>query len=107
MRERISKSCGRKRRALPPQCADVPPTMPLSTTTTSTGFSFAVDISVVPVALDGDVLRKAFRIDRHLAGLDVEHADGFGVVRLAAGDQVAVFAGGQSGEAEKLPPHLV
>ena len=25
--ERISKSCGRKRRALPPQCAAVPPTI--------------------------------------------------------------------------------
>src|SRR5215471_12435840 len=147
MRERISKSCGRKRRALPPQCAAVPPTIspglnapisrigsavcalllrnvrvslassidmiepttPLPTTTTSTGFNFVVDISAFPVAaaLGKDVLRKAFRIDRHLTGLDVEHADGCGVVRLSAGDQAAVFAGGHAGESEQLPTHFV
>ena len=53
------------------------------------------------------MLRKAFRIDWHLTGLDVEHADGFGVVRLTAGDQVAVFATGQSGESEQFPTHFV
>src|SRR5579884_3015951 len=188
MRERISKSCGRKRRALPPQCAAVPPTIspglnapisrigsavcepllrnvivsrarfckmslwrsnfsssytlglsksvlisnclprsrqttrnpapassmdmiepttPLPTTTTD--FNFVADISAFPaaVALDHGVLRKALRIDRHLAGLDVEHADGFGVVRLAADGQFAVSAAGQSGEPEQLPSHLV
>src|SRR5579859_3528573 len=188
MRECISKSCGRKRRALPPQCAPVPPTIspglnapisrigsavcasllrnvmvsrarfwkmslwrsnfsssytlglwksvftskdlprsrhttlnpalassidmmdpttPLPTTTTSTGFIFVFGISVLPVALDDHVFRKALRIDRHFAGLDVEHADGFRVVRLAAGDQPAVFAGGQPGESKQLPTHFV
>src|SRR5579872_5851011 len=190
MREYISKSCGRKRRALPPQCAEVPPTIspglnapisrignavcasllrnvrvsrdrfwkmslcrsnfsssytlgfaksvlisnclprsrhttlnpalassidmiepttPLPTTTTSTDFNFVLDISASPVAIarDDDVLRKAFRIDRHLTGLDVEHADGFGAVRLTAGDQFAVLTAGHSGESEQLPAHFV
>src|SRR5579872_6540599 len=190
MRECISKSCGRKRRALPPQCADVPPTIspglnapisrigravcalllrnvmvsrarfwkmslwrsnfsssytlgfaksvlisnclprsrhatlnpalassidmiepttPLPTTTTSTDFNFVTDILpfLAVVALGNDVLRKAFRIERHLAGLDVEHADGFGVVRLTAGDQFAVLPAGHTGEAEQLPAHFV
>src|SRR6202171_3434647 len=84
----------------------IEPTTPLPTTTTSTDFNFVFDISVLPVALDNHVFRKAFRIDRHLTGLDVEHADGFGVVWLAAGDQVAVFAGGQSRESEQLPTHF-
>src|SRR5579872_4460936 len=190
MREYISKSCGRKRRALPPQCAEVPPTIspglnapisrignavcasllrnvrvsrdrfwkmslcrsnfsssytlgfaksvlisnclprsrhttfipalassidmiepttPLPTTTTSTGFSFVADISAFPVAigLGHDVLWKAFRIDRHLAGLDVENADGLGVIRLTAGEQLSVLAAGHAREAEQLPTHLV
>src|ERR1700733_14979801 len=190
MRECISKSCGRKRRALPPQCAAVPPTIspglnapisrigsavcalllrnvrvsrarfwkmslwrsnfsssytlgllksvsisnclprsrhttlspvlassidmiepttPLPTTTTSTDFNFVANISASPIAvgLDDDVLRKAFRIDRHLTGLTVEHADGFGVVRLTAGEQFAVLATGHSGESEQLPTHFV
>src|SRR3954468_20340452 len=87
----------------------IEPTTPLPTTTTSTAFIFVADISTFPaaVALDNDVLRKAFRIDRHLAGLDVEHADGFGVVRLMARDQLAVFAGGHTGESEQLPTHFV
>src|SRR5690348_17165495 len=87
----------------------IEPTTPLPTTTTSTDFNFVADISAFPaaVALDDDVLRKAFRIDRDLAGLDVAHADGFGVIRLAAGDQLAVFPAGHSGEAEQLPTHLV
>jgi dipeptidyl aminopeptidase/acylaminoacyl peptidase len=80
----------------------IEPTTPLPTTTTSTDFSFVFDISVLPVAPDNHVFGKAFRVDRHLTGLDVEHADGFGVVRLAAGDQVAVFPGGQSRESEQL-----
>src|ERR1700685_3842509 len=74
----------------------IEPTTPLPTTTTSTDFNFVADISFFPVALDNDVLWKAFRIDRYLTGLDVEHADGFGVVRLTADEQLAVFAGGQS-----------
>jgi hypothetical protein len=49
------------------------------------------------------VLREAFRIHRHPTGLDVEHADGFGVVRLVAGDQFAVLAAGHPGEAEQFP----
>src|SRR5215218_859281 len=87
----------------------IEPTTPLPTTTTSTDFSFVADISALPaaVALDDDVLRKAFRIDRHLTGLNVEHADGFGVVRLTAGDQFPVLAAGQSGEPEQLPTHFV
>src|SRR6202166_1672356 len=85
----------------------IEPTTPLPTTTTSTDFSFVFDISVRPVALDDHMLRKAFRVDRHAAGLNVEHADGFGVVRLTAGDQVAVFATGQSGESEQFPTHFV
>src|SRR3984885_6588399 len=86
----------------------IEPTTPLPTTTTSTDFNFVADISafLVAVALDDDVLRKAFRIDRHLTGLDVEHADGFGVVWLAAGDQFSVLAAGHSGEAEHLQPTL-
>src|SRR5215470_11760026 len=190
MRECISKSCGRKRRALPPQCADVPPTIspglnapisrignavcasllrnvrvsrdrfwkmslcrsnfsssytlgfaksvlisnclprsrhttlspalassidmidpttPLPTTTTSTGFIFIADISAFPaaVARGDDVPRKAFRIERHLAGLDVENADGVGVVRLMAGEQFPVLAAGHSGKAEQFPTHFV
>src|SRR5215472_11066972 len=87
----------------------IDPTTPLPTTTTSTGFIFIADISAFPaaVARGDDVLWKAFRIDRHLAGLDVEHAYGFGVVRLMAGDQLAVFAGGHAGEPEQLPTHFV
>src|SRR3954469_13091166 len=87
----------------------IEPTTPLPTTTTSTYFNFLADISAFPaaVALDDDVLRKAFRIDRHPPGLDVEHADGFGVVRLAAGDQFSVLAAGHSGESEQLPTHFV
>src|SRR5580704_15307715 len=76
----------------------IEPTTPLPTTTTSTDFSFVFAISVLPVALDNDMLRKALCVDRHATGLDVEHADGFGVVGLAAVDQPAVFAGGQSRE---------
>jgi hypothetical protein len=72
----------------------IEPTTPLPTTTTSTDFNFLADMSGVPAALDNDVFRKAFRVDRHLAGLDVEHADGFGVVRFTAGNQLAVLAGG-------------
>src|SRR5215469_8806360 len=87
----------------------IEPTTPLPTTTTSTGFNFVVDISALPVAvaLYDDVLWKAFRVDRHPTGLDVEHADGFGVVRLTAGDQLAVFAGGHAGKSEQLPAHFV
>src|SRR5689334_5030974 len=85
----------------------IEPTTPLPTTTTSTDFSFVSDISICLVALDDHMLRKAFRVDRHLTGLDVEHADGFGVVRLAAGDQMAVFATRHSGESEQLPTHFV
>src|SRR6185312_1622412 len=85
----------------------IEPTTPLPTTTTSTDFSFGFDISVLPVASDNHVFRKAFRVDRHLACLDIEHADGFGVVRLAAGDQSAVFTGWQSWESEQLPTHFV
>src|ERR1700752_2588165 len=181
MRERISKSCGRKRRALPPQCADVPPTIspglnapisrigsavcasllrnvivsrarfwkmslwrsnfsssytlgllksvsisnclprsrhttlnpalassidmiepttPLPTTTTSTGFNLVADISASPIAVvfDDDVLGKAFGVERHFAGLDVEDADGLGAVNLVAADQFAVLAAGHAGE---------
>src|SRR3984957_13708207 len=76
----------------------IEPTTPLPTTTTSTDFSFVFDISVLPVAFDDHVLRKAFRVDRHATGLDVKNADGFGMVRLAAGDQPAIFAAGQSRE---------
>jgi hypothetical protein len=66
----------------------IEPTTPLPTTATSTDFNFVADISgfLVAVGLGDDVLRKAFRIERHLTGLDVEHADGFGVVWLSAGD---------------------
>src|SRR5215472_3485243 len=66
----------------------IEPTTPLPTTTTSTAFIFVADISAFPiaVALGDDVLWKAFRIDRHLPGLDVENANGFGVIRLAAGE---------------------
>src|ERR1700761_6375513 len=87
----------------------IEPTTPLPTTTTSTNFNFVADISasLVAVALDEDVLRKAFRIERHLTGLNVEHADGFGMVRLMAGDQVAIIAAGYAGEAEQFPPHFV
>src|SRR3984885_7946291 len=87
----------------------IEPTTPLPTTTTSTDFNFVADISAFPVAvaLDDDVLRKAFRIDRHLTGLDVEHADRFGVVRFCAGEQLAVLAAGHSGESEQLPTHFV
>src|SRR3954451_14220215 len=87
----------------------IEPTTPLPTTTTSTNFNFVADISAFPVAiaLYNDVLREAFRIDRHLTGLDVEHADGFGVVRLAAGNQFAILAAGHSGEAEQFPTHLL
>src|SRR5215469_17782078 len=87
----------------------IEPTTPLPTTTTSTDFNFGVDISAFPVAvaLDNGVFRKAFRVDRHVTGLDVEQADGFGVVRLTTGDQLAVFAAGQSGESEQLPTHFV
>src|SRR5580658_5981129 len=81
----------------------IEPTTPLPTTTTSTDFSFVFDIS----APDDHVFRKAFRVDRHLAGLDVEHADRFGVVRLTAGNQPAVFATGQSREPEQRPTHFV
>jgi hypothetical protein len=51
----------------------IEPTTPLPTTTTSTDFNFVADISAFPaaVALGDDVLRKPFRIDRHLTGLDV------------------------------------
>src|SRR5215472_9733774 len=71
----------------------IEPTTPLPTTT-STLFIFVADISAFPVAVarDDGVLRKAFRIERHLAGLDVEHADGFDVVRLMARNQLAVLA---------------
>src|SRR5215208_606754 len=87
----------------------IEPTTPLPTTTTSTDFNFVADISAFPVAvaLDDDVLREAFRIDRHLAGLDVEHTDGFGVVRVAARDKFSVLAAGHSGESEQLPTHFV
>src|SRR5277367_3993085 len=86
----------------------IEPTTPLPTTTTSTDFSFVADISAfLAVAHDDDVLRKAFGIDRHPTGLDVEHADGFGVVRLAAGDQFPVLPTGHSGESEQLPTHFV
>src|SRR4029077_12381654 len=87
----------------------IEPTTPLPTTTTSTDFNFVADISAFPavVALEDDVRRKAFRIDRHVTGLDVEHADGFGVVRLSAGDQFSVLAAGHSGESEQLPTHFV
>src|SRR5215472_9752665 len=62
----------------------IEPTTPLPTTTTSTDFNFVADISAFPIAVarDDDVLRKAFGVDRHFTGLDVEHADGFGVVGL-------------------------
>src|SRR6202451_2960088 len=63
----------------------IEPTTPLPTTTTSTDFSFVFDISVLPVALDDHVLRKAFRVERYLTGLDIEHTDRFGVIRLATG----------------------
>src|SRR5579864_588996 len=87
----------------------IEPTTPLPTTTTSTDFNFVADISAFPVAfgLDDDVLRKAFRVDRDLTGLDIEHADGFGVVRLTAGDQFAVLAAGHAGKPEQLPTHFV
>src|SRR3984957_16897066 len=87
----------------------IEPTTPLPTTTASTDFIFVADISafLIAVAREDDVLRKAFRIDRHLTGLDVEHADGFGVVRLRAGDQFSGLAAGHSGESEQLPTHFV
>src|SRR3954466_7432342 len=83
----------------------IEPTTPLPTTTTSTDFNFVTDISALRIALacDEDVLRKPFRIERHLAGLDVEHADRLGVVRLVAGDQFAVLAAGHTREAEQFP----
>src|SRR6201994_3247827 len=61
----------------------IEPTTPLPTTTTSTDFIFVFDISALPVTLDDHVLWKTFRVDRYVAGLDIEHADGFCVVRLA------------------------
>src|SRR5450631_3714611 len=79
----------------------IEPTTPLPTTTTSTDFSFVFDICVLPTAPDNHVLRKAFRVDRHATGLDVEHADRFGMVRLTARDQPAVFATGQSWKSEQ------
>src|SRR5262245_62089306 len=85
----------------------IEPTTPLPTTTTSTAFSFVFDISVRPAALDDHMLWKAFRVDRHLTGLHVKHADGFGVVRLAANDQVTVVATGHTGEPEQFPAHFV
>src|SRR5258708_33997928 len=86
----------------------IEPTTPLPTTTTSTDFNFVVDISAFPAAaLDDDVLRKAFRIDRHVTGLDVEHADGFGVVWLSAGEQLSVLAAGHPGESEQFPTHFL
>src|SRR5215472_1705409 len=87
----------------------IEPTTPPPTTTTSTGFNFVADISafLVAVARNDDVLWKAFRVDRYLAGLNVEHADGFGVVRLGAGDQLPVLAAGHAGEAEQFPTHLI
>src|ERR1700742_4453129 len=85
----------------------IEPTTPLPTTTTSADFNFVVDMLAFPAALDDDVLRKAFCIDHHLTGLDIEHADGFGVITLTAGNQFAVFAAGQSGEAEQFPAHFV
>src|SRR5579862_3650071 len=83
----------------------IEPTTPLPTTTTSTAFIFVADISAFLMAagLDDDVLRKTFRIDRDPTGLDVEHADRFGIVRLAATKQLAVLAAGHAGEAEQLP----
>src|ERR1700759_3447512 len=76
----------------------IDPTTPLPTTTTSTGFIFIADILAFPaaVACGDDVLRKAFCIERHLAGLNVENANGVGVVRLMAGDQFPVLAAGHS-----------
>src|SRR5580658_9477344 len=87
----------------------IEPTTPLPTTTTSTDFNFVADISAFPVAVvrDDDVLRKAFRVDGNFTGLDVEHADGFGVVRLTASDQFSVLAAGHAGESEQLPAHFV
>src|SRR5690242_5747398 len=87
----------------------IEPTTPLPTTTTSTDFNLVADISafLVAVGLGDDMLRKAFRIERHLTGLDVEHADGFGVVRLIAGDQFPVLAAGYAGESEQLPTDFV
>src|SRR3954451_10173884 len=87
----------------------IEPTTPLPTTTTSTDFNFVVDISAFPVAvaLDDDVLWKTFRIDRHLTGQNVEHADGFGVIRLTAGEQFSVLTAGHSGESEQLPTCFV
>src|SRR3954454_3149834 len=81
----------------------IEPTTPLPTTTTSTDFNFVVDILafLVAVALDDDVLRKAFRVDRDFTGLDVEHADRFGVVRLAARGQLA----GRAGRDARAPEH--
>src|SRR6185437_10973755 len=82
----------------------IEPTTPLPTTTTSTDFNFVIAISAFPVAaaLNDDVLREAFGIERHLAGLDVEHADRFGVVGFSAGDQFAILAGRHSRETEQL-----
>src|ERR1700722_13254230 len=85
----------------------IEPTTPLPTTTTSTDFSFVADMSAFLAALDDDVFRKAFRVDRHFSGLNVEHADRFGVVRLTAGDQISVIAGGQSRKPEQFPAHFV
>src|SRR6516162_5631800 len=87
----------------------IEPTTPLPTTTTSTGFIFVADISVflITVGLGDDVPWEAFGIERHFAGLDVENADGVGVVRLMAGDQFPVLAAGHSGEAEQFPTHVV
>src|SRR4051812_41656374 len=85
----------------------IEPTTPLPTTTTSTDFSFVFDISILPVAFNNHVFRKAFRVEPRLTGLHVEHADGFGVIRLATGDQMPVFAAGQSWEPQQLPAHFV
>src|SRR5579864_5473855 len=87
----------------------IEPTTPLPTTTTSTDFNFVVDISafLVAVARDDDVLWKAFRIDRNLTGLQVEHADRFGVVWFTAGEQFAVSAAGHSRKSEQLPTDFV
>src|ERR1700760_636375 len=84
----------------------IEPTTPLPTTTTSTDFNFVVDISVFLARLVNDVSGKAFGLNRHPAGLDGKHADGFGVVSLTASDQAAIFAGGQTGKTEQLPTDL-
>src|ERR1700722_123932 len=85
----------------------IEPTTPLPTTTTSTDFNFVFDISILPVAFDNHVFRKAFRVDRHLTGLDVEHADGFGVIWFVSGDKLSIFATGQLLIPAQLPPPFV